>query len=466
MSRIFQAFAAMALVLTLAACGGGSGGSSDSSDPEPETGTMTLFLTDAETDRFDEILVTIDEVVLIPAGDDGQQQVLRDESVTVNLRDLEDFSEFFAREDVEAGTYEKLRLVVDSIELNDLDENDNILENRMVNVPSGKVDLNPRQAFIVNEGDEAVVMIDFDADNSFKVVETGSGRINFRPVVFIKIIGDGDDEAAGRLIRQHGQITSIDMEGSRFELCNLDMMSADNAGLLSEDECLDVIFDGDTSVFADDMTAVSTEDLVENSDVTVIGHVDNGPDGLQVTAIVIVIGEMGSIAELDGTVATTVSAENTFDLTRVADDGTEETVTVTLQSDAKIFERSGGAMLTAGELEVGAGVRVFGTNEADGFNAIAVSVTDDDSAEVEGTVSSIDGDTLTVSEEEEDGTVTESCVQLLDDTSIQISIDGELVEEGSVEDLEAGIEIEAEGSVDADGCVAADLVIIEQVEES
>lgn len=464
MCSLFQKAAALALLVTLGACGG----SSSDTAPEPGMGKMTLLITDAETDRFDEILVTIDEVVLIPAGNDGQQQVLRDEAVTVNLRDLEDFSEFLASEDVEAGTYEKLRLVVDSIELNDLDENGNILENRIVDMPSGKVDLNPRQAFVVNDGDESVVMIDFDADNSFKVVETGAGGLKFRPVVFIQIIGDGDDESPGRLIRQHGQVTSLDMEGSRFELCNLEMTSAEDSGLPGDDECPDVIFDGGTSVFTDGTSPATSEDLVENSEVTVIGHVDNGPDGLQITAIIIVIGALDSVEEITGTVATTVSAENTFDLTTEADDGTEEVITVTLQTDARIFERQGGTILTASDLEVGAMVRAFGTGDAGAFTAIAVSVIDDDSStlpeQVAGSISSIDGDTLSVSEED-NGVVTEVCVQLQEDTMIQISTDGELVEEGTVADLEVGVDVEVEGPADAEGCIMAELIIIEGAEE-
>ncbi|MBD3649130.1 MAG: DUF4382 domain-containing protein, partial [Pseudomonadales bacterium] len=441
------ALIAAALLFALTACS--DGGSADQ-ETDPAFGTMTLLVTDAESDRFNEILVSIEQVVLIADGDDedgddgeGHQEVLLDEPVTLNLRELTDFSEFLAEAEVEAGTYSKLRLVVDSIELNEVDENGNIVDSQTINVPSGKIDLNPRQPFIVNEGDEQVVMIDFDADNSFKVTATGSGDFNFRPVVFIKIIGDGDDSVPGRLIRQHGQVTSLNNEESEFELCALDSISAGDTDFLDPDECVDVEFDESTSFYIDGVTPASDADMVENDNVTVIGRVDNGEDGLEVTAITIVIGPADSITQVKGVMATTVT-DGMFDLTTDDNQGFAETLSIELQENAIVFERHGGEMVDPGTLEIGTRITAFGASDsevADEFNAIAVSVADDDDGEeVEGTISSVDGSTITVTAED----TTESCVEVQTDTLIQIhteTAEGEIVEEGTSADLVTGAEM-------------------------
>lgn len=68
---------------------------------------------------------------------------------------------------------------------------------------------------------------------------------------------------------------------------------------------------------------------------------------------------------------------------------------------------------------------------------------------------------------EEDGITSESCVELQTDTQIQINTEtaeGEVVEESAQADLAADIEVEATGSMNDSGCLAADLVIIEQDE--
>ncbi|MBD3648064.1 MAG: hypothetical protein HUJ31_11580, partial [Pseudomonadales bacterium] len=61
----------------------------------------------------------------------------------------------------------------------------------------------------------------------------------------------------------------------------------------------------------------------------------------------------------------------------------------------------------------------------------------------------------------------ESCVEVQTATLIQIhteTAEGEIVEEGTSADLVTGAEMEASGMMNESGCIAAELIIIEEEE--
>ncbi|MDZ7683962.1 MAG: DUF4382 domain-containing protein [Gammaproteobacteria bacterium] len=292
---------------------------------------------------------------LIPADDSDelQQQTVLSESVTFDLRALEDFSEFLATADVDAGDYAKLRLMVEDIELNEVDDNGNLVDSKMARVPSGKIDLNPRGPFTIEGGEDAVVLIDIDADKSFKVVETGAGQIIFRPVVFINVIGqNGDGEDSNRLTRLFGQITTPDVEASTFELCGLEMKSAAGTDIVDPDNCASVEYDAEISVFSDELAAATAENLVENANVTVFGRVSRGPDGVLVTALLVALGDDELLTSVAGEVAAEV-VDRSFELTPLPPEELDAAQTVTVPEGGLIFERDDGALITMADIQVG-----------------------------------------------------------------------------------------------------------------
>ena len=104
----------LASFLALACSGSGGGGGSDGTG---DVGAASVFLTDAASDEFDEILVTICALELLG---NGKPVPLFTGRETVDLKDLENFSDLFVyAEEVPVGTYNKIRMCVDKIELID-----------------------------------------------------------------------------------------------------------------------------------------------------------------------------------------------------------------------------------------------------------------------------------------------------------------------------------------------------------
>lgn len=466
------------LILALAGCGGGSStpapaptdNETGPSEGPVETGSFTLLVTDAETDRFNEIFVTINEAVLIPAGEDTEQQTILDDTLTIDLRALTDFSEFLASAEVDAGTYAKLRLLVEDIELNEVDDNGNLIDTRTANVPSGRIDLTPRGAFSIEGGEDEVVLIDFDADNSFKLVETGNGRIIFRPVVFISVLGqsaeDGETDDPGRFIRLHGQISSPDPENATFELCGLDMMSAGNSDAVRPDTCASVTYGEDVPVFSDELLPGMPEDLVENAPLTVFGRSNRRDDGLVVNALLFALGESSALTSVKGEL-TSDFADEGFDFSPNPSEPFESSQSVTLLDGALLFDRDEGEVLDIDALQTGTSATIIGApGDADNeFNVIAVALADDDDdTEVEGTVVDVSDSAFTVAA---DDSGTEQCVVITDATEIQISGGGQggrEVTEGEPADIAVDAKVEAQGVIDDAGCIVADLVVIDEVE--
>ena len=208
--------AAVAAALTLTACGGGGGGSAAAPAPSDTTATVGVLITDAPVGQWDEAIATITSVTLI--GDDGQVELFSG-SQTLDLLKLADFSELFAvSDDVPAGRYSKIRLQLSDLVLNDINpDTGNVIDSeRPQLVGNGKIDLNPRNSFVLAGGDVVFIELDFDMEKSLKITETGNGKLIIRPVVFVDI---RTERPQGRLSRVHGEITEIDPLTGDFRLC-------------------------------------------------------------------------------------------------------------------------------------------------------------------------------------------------------------------------------------------------------
>jgi hypothetical protein len=263
-----------ALSLVIISCGGGGGGGGSSTsdvatniiDAEPSTGSVTLLATDAPTDEFKEINLSIVKVELL--SDDGRVTVFEGEK-EFDLLQLTEVTEVFSVSDVREGSYNKIRLILSQIELVFHDDRSPAYPRLPGN---GKLDLNPRETFHVESDQPLAIQLDFDAKKSIHVVQTGNQeKYNFRPVVFVQIV---EGEFDTKLIRQRGTINDLDIADGEFKLCLIEVkiqpISSD------EDDLPDcVLVDTNTapaSIFDDFADPVDLEDLDVGDIVTVVGR--------------------------------------------------------------------------------------------------------------------------------------------------------------------------------------------------
>ena len=281
--RFFKSLACGLTCLIALACGGGGG----SSDGTTTTGTSSVFLTDAASDRFDEILVTITSLEFRGNGKPAEIFSGRE---TVNLKDLENFSDLFVFSDaVPTGRYNKIRLAVDDIALV---EGDEVIH---VDPPAGgKIDLLPRSPFEIREGINLVIEIDMDAKKSIHIVETRRGEMyRFRPVVFVTI---QDTHPPAKLARVHGEIIEI-IDPMTFELCSTvfiaartdsdsdsdDLDEPREGGIGDRHRCMTVELDDATTLFDANGDPTTTDSVVVGEEVTVVGAyhiVDDNHDNM------------------------------------------------------------------------------------------------------------------------------------------------------------------------------------------
>jgi hypothetical protein len=256
--------ALVAFVLFAASCGGGggsngaAGGLGDSLAPA-DTGTVTVLATDAETDLFSEVNLTIIRAEFL--GGEGGSELLFEGEKTINLLALANVTELLSVAEVPAGSYNKIRLTLTQIELVFHDEERPPEYPRLPG--NGKLDINPRGAFYVDSDNPLTIQLDFDAEKSIKIVGTGSGKFNFRPVVFTKEVENSFDT---KLIRQTGVVRNLADSGGSFDLCLVDSGESD------EEDCMHVVTGGDTAIFNESGESIGPGDLENGVIATVVGR--------------------------------------------------------------------------------------------------------------------------------------------------------------------------------------------------
>ena len=164
---------------TIVATGGGGGGSSSSAG---DTGSVAVLIADGPADDYDEIQITIEKAFLIPFA--GDPLLIFEGPITCDLLALRD-NEFLLRlkDDVPVGVYEKIRLEVSHIQ-----PEGGPCQEFDVKLPSGKIDLNPREPISVMADRTVYIRLDIDANKSINLHEAGSsGKCIFRPVVFVEV---------------------------------------------------------------------------------------------------------------------------------------------------------------------------------------------------------------------------------------------------------------------------------------
>ncbi|MGQ9694425.1 MAG: DUF4382 domain-containing protein [Thermodesulfobacteriota bacterium] len=188
---MLEVLAISALVISLMSCGGG-GSSSDTSFGESSssgTGTVAFLLADAPTDDYERIWITITEVSLIPVDHNGTPVVIfkKADGLRIDLLEYRDEDYLLTiKEGIPVGLYAKIRLAINDIEVEP--KAGAACSNLEIKLPRGKIDLNPREPFLVSPGGKLSIRLDIDANKSINLHKAGkSGKCIFRPVVFVDI---------------------------------------------------------------------------------------------------------------------------------------------------------------------------------------------------------------------------------------------------------------------------------------
>jgi hypothetical protein len=356
---------AIVISMFVAACGGSSG-TDKSVTPGQTTGTVALLFTDKPTDEFSAIKLNVIEAILI--GGDGQQSLFLG-SKAIDLLDLTNYNEPVVFGQVAVGTYTKLRLVIDNLELVPKDGGDSIFPALPAN---GKIDLLEPNGFAVLPGRTLMAEIDMDANKSIKITGTGNGRrYNFRPVVKANFMDGGLPDKLARIEGIVGEIF-VDPAGS-FSLCDVDML----------DNCVTVVTGAATSIFNNEGLATDITSLSANGPAVVIGRYIIEPD-IVLDSLVLEIG--GNAEQLSGNVVST-PVESKF-LMLTSDDGD---IVVELQAGTKFFNAAG--EIGPDSIVIGADLEVEGVLPAkadaadpDLIRAALVFVEAEDDEQLTGTI--------------------------------------------------------------------------------
>ena len=365
---------AAATVLTLTACGGGS--SSDgaappppASAPAPTTGTVGVLFRDGPTDDFCQILATVERIDLL--GTAGPTTIFTGPE-TLDILAMKNYTDVVTiATEVPVGAYEKVRLTLSDLALVECIDADGQVPEPEADwehpkLPgNGKLDLNPRGEFQVVGGETLLIQIDMDMNKSLHVHQTGNGKWQFRPVIFVDIVPDGE-----RLVRVFGQ--ARDVNGMTFELCPLEPASStdndDNgmSGDMSSDDdsgrCLDVFADGSTGIFNEAGDSAGIDQVVNGGLLTAIGFLslhdddddsDSKADDLRLDAVVLELGDQGTFQRIRGAVATAPGNNDIFEFDRSAVADPADLIDVLLQAGTRTFALGSNEELTSAALQPG-----------------------------------------------------------------------------------------------------------------
>jgi hypothetical protein len=294
--RVSSFFRLLCLILVLAlgfativATGGGGGGGGGSTSPSTGPGSVAVLVADGPADDFVGITICVSEVSLIPPEGSGRSAVVIFNTDPSDCHEI-DLLEYRDRDflltlnrRVPPGTYAKVRMKVEWIQSNGgpipCDEWE-------IKLPSGRIDLNPRQPFTVKSGEILSVHLDIDANKSINLHPAGkSGKCIFRPVVFVDIEPMKIRQRCPLVVK--GTITEvIDRNGDGI-------VEGFKLNLGGRRGVLDVRLARDTVVFDDEglplPSFATTDDLARGDYVWVRGDLD---DEGNLDALQVVVGDI------------------------------------------------------------------------------------------------------------------------------------------------------------------------------
>ena len=488
LKRCFQLILGLALVLGLSACGDvadmtySSQSSQESSNASVNTASVAVLLTDAPSDEFSEINITVRQIELL--GVDGSKVSLFSGLRTVNLLSLRNYSNLFSlSSDVPAGLYSKIRMHLDDVELVRRDDAGEIIETIHPKlVANGKLDLNPRTEFAIGPGKSMVLQLDVDAKKSVHLVKAGGNKksdVNpgkgkkgkdckepaeeknyiFRPVVFIDVVDMLS--YGGKLVRVEGDVTNIDVDGKRVELCNVKGF----------DSCIPIQLGSLTTVYDADGGLASLGDFYQPERGVAVGrmHMVSGKGELK--AEVVELGKLRDFWHVKGDVISPMDSSNEFYFDIHVGQGfiAGTTFRVSPAENAKLFS-SDGRLLDWSAIAVGRVVEVEGVLIRTfpmpfTFKATTVYLDMSQAAvtQLSGFINNVDVASLSFNITTTD--LGDRCVIAAEQTNVFLMSNSEGGYSGkriSFDQIADGQNVDVYGSLDSGGCyIAKDILVTE-----
>jgi hypothetical protein len=430
------------MLLVVACSGGGSGGGSAA-----QTGTITVAITDASIDDWHEVLLEVEAVTLIGPG--GQETEVLEPRQTVDLLKLRNVSELLLHRTLTAREITKIRLVLNTIRLNKLDMHGNVTETVSPPVPTQKIDLNPRGRLEIRAGEDLLVMLDVDLENSIKITGTGMGpdEIRFRPLVRLTAGPSG-------LVRLFGRLDVV-----TDQICDVSRVS-DADGTFEELEiCVDL--DRMNATYFDvDANRIDFGDIDDMSKVSVYGYYEDTGDGYALAAEIIAVGDRGAFNTFVGPVVDRWDAMTRGFSLGVRD--MADPLPVALSDGAKVFDEDGEIIdESAIAMDFRTSARGAWTPDPAALQAFVAFVGDEGVlVGEEGAVLTVEGDTITL----ENVAMVEVCAitkpattyfEIVDDTMAGTSTTTRI----TADQINVDDHIEVNGGGLLGGCIDADTVI-------
>ncbi len=167
--------AATVLALSLA-CGGNS--SSPAATPPVATGATSIILTDAPSDQWSAINVVVTKVTLLNKADRTKEVVaFQGATASINLVDLDSVGELLTTAQIPVGTYDAMRITIDSASVSLVKQDGTSVPSTQVHVAAGKdtVQVGLSTDLVVTASGSNAVQIDFDLGHPLFLVQLPTG---------------------------------------------------------------------------------------------------------------------------------------------------------------------------------------------------------------------------------------------------------------------------------------------------
>jgi hypothetical protein len=228
-----------------------------------------MTMADAPVDGYSKIIMVISQIRLLSDG--GQDVIVLDQPKQVDFLALSNFSEVLLKREVVAGTFSKIRLILDSLTLVKPDGSTDVVQLNGLQ----KIDINPQGTFEVRGGEDIIINVDLDLNRSIHIVTAGnSNTVLFRPVIFAAI---SSQRAFDKLFRVEGTIDSINAGPATMSVCDIRHVSDDGAKSPNPmDVCVFTDPNSNTNYFDQDANPMSAGlgGLAVNDPVVMYGKFD------------------------------------------------------------------------------------------------------------------------------------------------------------------------------------------------